>query len=369
MKIIRNKDMGMSADISRFTAETAEKTLSFHKSFDEYEPTPLVSLESYAQANGIGAVFIKDESFRFGLNAFKVLGGSYAVASFAENLPEDAVFITATDGNHGRGVAWAASRLGRKSVVYMPRGTARERLDNILKLGSDASITDLPYDDAVRKAKYDAEQNGWILVQDTSWDGYEEVPYRIMQGYLTMVYEAVSQLGDKIPTHVFLQAGVGSMAAAVTAFLANLYKNKKPTIIIVEPDNANCIYLTAEAADGMIHSYEGEMNTIMAGLACGEPCTVAWDILKDYADYFASIPDEYAANGMRVLAHPRGGDRKIVSGESGASAFGCLNEILTNPGQKPLKEELGIGSESVVLCFSTEGATDMKNYKKITGDE
>ena len=348
---------------SGFTRSEPEKVRIFHRTLEEYDETPLVSLYGCSRILGVRGIYVKDESRRFGLNAFKVLGSSYAIGSMTDALPENPVFITATDGNHGRGVAWAAARLGCKSVVYMPAGTAMERLDNILALGSDASITDLSYDDAVRKAKADAEKNGWVLVQDTSWPGYEEIPRLIMQGYMTMALEAVEQLGGVVPTHVFLQAGVGSMAGAAAAFLADYYGERKPVITIVEPHSADCIFRTAAAGDGKLHFAEGEMHTIMAGLACGEPCGLGWELMSKYAEFFSTISDGVATEGMRLL-HRCG----ITSGESGASAFGLASALLRNPEYSAVKEAIGLNPESVILCFSTEGATDRVNYDRIVGN-
>lgn len=354
----REKQNGKT-DISAYTPEIAQEVRKFHRTLGEYSETPLVSLNIAGQL-GIRGIYVKDESFRFGLNAFKALGGSCAIGKIMSEQPGEHVFITATDGNHGRGVAWVANRLGMKSVVYMPKGTARERLERILQLGADASITELSYDDAVRKAKADAEKNGWDLVQDTAWEGYEEIPRSIMQGYMTMALEAVEQLGAVRPTHVFLQAGVGSMAAAVTAFLVNYYKEEAPVVIIVEPHTADCFYLTAEADDGKLHNAEGEMRTMMAGLACGEPNPLAWEILREYAGFFASVPDAAAADGMRILA-----SCGIESGESGASGFGTAYGLLTAPELSDLKKQIGLNESSVILCFSTEGATDRENYDRI----
>lgn len=273
-------------------------------------------------------------------------------------------FITATDGNHGRGVAWTAHTLGQRSIVHMPRGSAAERLQNIRAAGAEADIIDGNYDDAVRLSRKESEENGWVIVQDTSWEGYEEIPARIMQGYCTMALEAYEQLPQK-PTHIFLQAGVGSMAAAVAAFFASVYAEDRPKIVIVEPNNADCFYRTAAADDGQLHIVTGDMKTIMAGLACGEPCSLAWEILKDCADHFIAFPDWAAAKGMRILGNPLGKDDRVISGESGASGFGCCAAILTEPELAPLKRELGLTEASRVLFFSTEGATDRKNYRKI----
>lgn len=365
INIISNPQCGKGRDeyTKSFSMEIAENVKSFYTGMPKYKPTPLRSLDSLSADCGVAGIFVKDESFRFGLNAFKALGSCYAMSEI--DISPDTVFITATDGNHGRGVAWAARELGCRSVVYMPRGTARERLDNILALGADASILDMKYDDAVRQAAEDAEKNGWITVQDTSRPGYTEIPLHIMQGYTMMLLETVEQLGGVVPTHVFLQAGVGSMAGAAAAFLTEYYGEKCPVITIVEPDKADCFFKTVMADDGNIHFCEGEMDTIMAGLACGEPCPIAWDILKRQADFFTTIPDTVAAEGMRLLAKPMGNDPRIESGESGASAFGFIADVLRSNELGEARNMLGINEKSVILCISTEGATDRENYNRI----
>ncbi len=366
-----------------FSLEKAEKVQAFHKSFPMYSVTPLVNLQNTARKMSVKNIYIKDESKRFGLNAFKVLGGSYAIGRYLGErlgIPEDKLtyealtdkrvkekigditFVTATDGNHGRGVAWAAKELGFKSVVYMPKGSAEERLENIRKAGADASITDMNYDDCVRLSRKMADEKGWVVVQDTAWEGYEKIPAWIMQGYGTMALEAVKDMPEA-PTHVILQAGVGSMAASVASILLDMYKVNPPKIVIVEPNKADCMFRSAAA--GKRTFVTGDMDTIMAGLACGEPCTIAWDILASAASAFISFPDYAAAEGMRILAKPEAGDTPIVSGESGASAFGCVSEILTNPANKQVKDALGLNEESTILFFSTEGATDTKNYHAI----
>lgn len=361
------KHHGEAADPARFGLRKAEEAAQFHASIPEYEMTPLRALPALAGELGLGAISVKDESFRFGLNAFKALGGSFAMHKIADGREERLTFVTATDGNHGRGVAWAASRLGHEAYVYMPRGSSSERLENIRKLGAHAEILALSYDDTVRFAAEKAEQNGWVLIQDTSWKGYEEIPSYIMQGYTTMGYEIFRQL-DEPPTHIFLQAGVGAMAGAMTSFFADVYRSPKPTIVIVEPDGANCIFRTAEADDGALHFCGDDMETIMAGLCCGEPCTVAWDILSCYADNFVSIPDSAAAKGMRVLGAPLPGDERIVSGESGASTVGFVIELMQKKELNELREMIKLDESSVVLCFSTEGDTDRENYRRIVWD-
>lgn len=374
--------------LAPFRLDEIRRVQQFHASFPVYAPTPLVELKHTAGALGLENLYVKDESYRFGLNAFKVLGGSYAIGSFLahrlgveiQDLPYermispqvrrqlgDVTFVTATDGNHGRGVAWTAHQLKQRAVVYMPKGSAVERLENIRAEGAQAAITDLNYDDAVRLANRQAEEQGWIMVQDTAWEGYEDIPRWIMQGYGTMALEAWEQLPER-PTHIFLQAGVGSMAGAVTAFFASVYGDQRPVITIVEPNQADCIFRTAKANDGALHPVTGHMNTIMAGLACGEPCTLAWEILKHCADHFISCPDYVAAKGMRLLGNPIPGDARVISGESGAATTGCLAAIMTDPELSELREALGLDQNSRVLCFSTEGDTDQENYRAVVWD-
>ena len=374
-----------AADLKDFSVAEAKKAHDFHAGFAQYSQTPLTALPGLAKALGVESIQVKDESYRFGLNAFKVLGGSYALGRYIaktlgeniENLPANRIlsdevreklgqltFVTATDGNHGRGVAWTANQLGQKSVVYMPKGSAQERLDNIRAEGADASITDMNYDDAVRLADKHAREYGWVMVQDTAWEGYTDIPLWIMQGYTTMGYEMMSQLEER-PTHLFLQAGVGSMAGAMAGFFAGLYGENRPKIIIVEPNRADCLFRTAKANDGTLHSVTGDMNTIMAGLACGEPCSIGWKVLESVADGFLSVPESVAADGMRILASPCRGDSPIVSGESGAAAFGAAANILLDQELTDMKQQLGLDAHSRLLFISTEGDTDRENYRNV----
>lgn len=368
--------------------ETARKVQRFHSSFDVYKPTPLIELKNLAVNFGLKNIYVKDESFRFGINAFKVLGGSFAIGNYLANklnkdideLPYETMissgvkdkignitFITATDGNHGRGVAWTANKLKQKCIVYMPKGSAIERFENIKAEGAEVYITDMNYDDAVRYAKKIAEETGGVMVQDTAWNGYEDIPTWIMQGYTSMAYEAYNQLKEK-PTHIFLQAGVGSMAGAITGFFASVYGDDRPIVTIVESNKADCIYKTAESKDGKLHFVTGDMDTIMAGLACGEPNKIGWEVLGNYADNFVSCPDYVTAKGMRVLGNPIDNDKKVISGESGAVGLGLVAEVMTNPNLKWLKEKLSLDENSKVLSFSTEGDTYKKNYRSVVWD-
>ena len=379
--------------IEILTEEEVKKARNFHESFPQYKETPLVSLEKLSEYLGVAGIYIKDESYRFDLNAFKVLGGSYAMARYlAERLGKDIselpyeklvseevrkklgdiTFYTATDGNHGRGVAWTANKLKQKSVVYMPKGSSLVRLNNILaEEGANASITELNYDDAVRLAAKHAEETNGVVVQDTAWEGYIDIPVWIMQGYGTMALEAREQLeklGVERPTHIFIQAGVGSLAGAIQGFFASVYKDNVPITVVVEPDLANCYYQSGLQGDGKPVNVGGEMNTLMAGLACGEPNPIGWDIMKDYSDAFISCPEYVAADGMRVLGNPLGNDPKVISGESGAVTSGIVYEILTDENLKELKEKLKIDENSKILVISTEGDTDPDNYRKVVWD-
>jgi diaminopropionate ammonia-lyase len=372
-----------------FKPEMARRVRRFHGSFPEYSPTPLIALDGLAADLGVANVWIKDESKRFGLNAFKVLGAGFAVVSaVAEAVGVDVsdlspggandptvksriermTVCTATDGNHGRAVAWAAGRLGCNSVVYLPRGTAETRVRAVLSHGADVSVLDCTYDEAVKRAAHDSLEQGWLLIQDTSWPGYEETPRRIMQGYLTIMDEAMQQLNGQLPTHVLVQAGVGSLAAAVQAQLIELLGSGRPVLAVVEPTQSACCYASMAAGNREPVSLPGDGSTIMAGLACGTPSTIAWHILRDYADAFVVCSDEVAETGMRVLAKPRPGDPALVSGESGAVTAGLLVSLLSPASQATFAdaiEGLMLDIDSRVLLISTEGDTDPASYDRI----
>ncbi|ACA56506.1 diaminopropionate ammonia-lyase [Clostridium botulinum] len=377
------------ASVEFLGEEEIKKARDFHQSFPQFTQTPLVNLDNLAKHLGVAGVYVKDESYRFGLNAFKVLGGSFSMGkylakklgkdiselSYAKLNSEDArkklgdiTFITATDGNHGRGVAWTATQLNQKSIVYMPKGSSLTRLENIRREGAKASITEFNYDDAVRLAASEAKENGWVMVQDTAWEGYEEIPTWIMQGYGTMASEALEQLKElnvEKPTHIFVQAGVGSLAGAVQGYFASVFKDECPITVIVEADEADCLYRSAIAGDGKPKAVTGDMPTIMAGLACGEANTIGWEVLKSYSSTFVSCPDWVSANGMRMLGNPIKEDKKIISGESGAVTAGLLKAIMTEYDMKELREQLNLDENSRILLFSTEGDTDPDKYRKI----
>lgn len=379
--------------LSVMTDENVKRALSFHRSFPEYEVTPLHSLKKMAAYLGIRGLYVKDESYRFGLNAFKVLGGSYAMASYiseqtgkpVEELPYrvlsskafreqmgQTTFYTATDGNHGRGVAWAANRLGQKSVVRMPRGSSKTRQANIAKEGAEVTIEDLNYDECVRlaAAQAKADPNG-VIVQDTAWKGYTDIPSWIMQGYGTLALEADRQLladGVEKPTHVIVQAGVGSLASAVVGYFANKYRGDEPVMCVCEAGAAACLYRSAAKGTGKTVKVKGKLDTIMAGLACGEPNVIGWDILRNHAAGFAACPDWMSAKGMRMYGVPLAGDPTIISGESGAVTIGFLASVALYPRYEAIKEALKLDKNSVVLLVSTEGNTDPVRFREVVWD-
>ena len=366
-----------------FTKDVAASARAFHSQIQAYKPTPLVSLPNLAKRLGVKAIWVKDESHRFGLNAFKVLGGSYALGQLlaehlgvdisevdlktvSEKLPEPLTFTTATAGNHGTGIAWAAREMGQKAVVYMPKGSPQASVDRIRGLGAECIVTDVNYDDTVRLANKTAGEKGWTLVQDTAWEGYEKIPTWISQGYMTMADEALAQLeaqSEAMPSHVLLQAGVGSLAGGVLGYLVDKLGSDNFKTVIAEPSAADCIYRSGEA--GKIVNVGGDLSSIMAGLACGEPNPITWPILRDASDVFASVDDNVSATGMRILGNPLGDDPKVISGESGAISMGLLHLLATHPEGKVVSEVMGLNEDSVVLLFSTEGDTNPERYRDI----
>ena len=367
--------------LKNFDKAAVKKARDFHKSmWGYYKPTPLVELKELAAWLGVKSIFVKDESKRFGLKSFKALGGSYAIACYLakrlgkriENisfdyLASDAIrerlgrvtFATATDGNHGRGIAWMARILGFPSVVYMPKGSAQARSEAIAKEGAAVKITEENYDDTVRMLVTDAARNGWTVMQDTAWPGYEEIPLWIMQGYTTMVGEALEALPEP-PTHVFAQAGVGSMAGAAQAVIASYGYAEEPIFTVLEASAANCFFRSFE--QGKMVAVGGELNTIMAGLACGEINPLAWDIIKNYSRFCLSCRDEVAALGMRLWGNPLGDDEKIIAGESGAIGGGVIGLL---DKYHNLKTDLKLNKDSVMLFFNTEGDTFPDKYRDI----
>lgn len=363
------------------------KIRRFHKQIPGYQISPLKGLGTLATRLGLGGIWVKDESARLDLSSFKVLGGSYAIykllqrrlgmadqeLSFSDLVSGelrqklgDITFAAATDGNHGRGVAWSAKQMGFKSVIYVHKLTTRARIHSIEQNGARVVIVDGTYDDAVRQVYQDAQANGWEVVSDTAWEGYEDIPRWVMQGYTTMLSEAQEQLaaqGIVKPTHIFVQAGVGSLAAATIAFYHNLFGSERPLSVVVEPTKAACLYESMRA--GEMRSVIGDLDTIMAGLACGDPNPLAWNVLIETADVFAACPDYVAAKGMRVYGVPLRGDPFIVSGESGAVTLGALMFTMEYEGARPLREKLNLNLDSHVLLINSEGNTSPDDFRYV----
>jgi diaminopropionate ammonia-lyase len=372
-------------ELKFFNKNRIEKVLEFQKTHRKYTKTPLVSLENLSKYLNVQEIRVKDESKRFGLNAFKVMGGIYAVGKYlAEKLgrdidelsfdelqsPEikeklgDITFISATDGNHGRGIAWAAKELGQKSVIYLPKGSSKTRLEAVRQEGAYGEITDMNYDDTVRMCAELAEEKGWVMVQDTAWEGYDKIPLWIMQGYAAIAKEIVEELEAEeaeVPTHIILQAGVGSFAAGIAAYFENYYREQAPKIIIVEPEAADTYYRSFSKGTGEMVPVTGDMNSIMAGLNCGEPNVRAFRVLSQYAHASFSCTDRIAALGMRVLGNPPGTDERIISGESGAIPLGLLFHLRKFADAEAAKT-LQLDEKARVLIINTEGDTDAEHY-------
>lgn len=369
--------------------ELVRKIRGFHRQIPGYRMSPLKGLSNLAAKLGLGGIWVKDESARLNLQSFKVLGGSYAIYKLIQKrlglksqevnfsdltsgvLREklgDLTFAAATDGNHGRGVAWSAKQMGFKSVIYVHKLTSPARIRTIEGNGARVVVVDGNYDDAVRQVELDAQRNGWQIISDTSWEGYEDIPTWVMQGYSTMFSEVQEQLaaqGLSKPTHILVQAGVGSLAAATIGFYDSLFGTARPKSIVVEPTRAACLFQSAKVGDGEPHTVEGDLDTIMAGLACGEPNPIAWQILKDTADYFAVCPDYVAAMGMRVYGIPLKEDPVIISGESGAVTLGALMYISRLTEAHGLREQLELGMDSQVLLINTEGNTSPDDFRNV----
>lgn len=349
-----------------------------------YAVTPLHSLSALAQAMGVASVHYKDEGSRFGLGSFKALGGAYAVARLlcrelgaqlgrtltTQDLltPElralcGGITVTcATDGNHGRSVAWGAQLFDCQCVIYIHATVSEGRKEAIAQYGAQVVRTAGNYDDAVRQADLDAKQYGRFVISDTSYPGYMDVPRDVMQGYQLMVEEAAQQLPER-PTHIFVQAGVGGLAAAVCGYFWERDAGDRPIYVVVEPDKADC--LTQSAKAGQLTAVTGDIDTLMAGLACGEVSHLAWEILEKGTDAFCVIPDDAAVAAMRLLAHPLGSDPVIVAGESAVAGVAAA---IAASQSDAARQMLGLNADSRILFFGSEAATDPALYEQLVGE-
>lgn len=332
-------------------------------------------------------LLVKDESHRFGLNAFKALGSTYAVYQFIKkyleassldcpapeqfyrelNLPKETfTFCTATDGNHGRGVAWVARQLKQKAITYMPKETVPARIENIRKEGAEVVVVDGSYDDAVARCTKDAHARGWQIISDTGWPGYEQIPRWIQAGYLTM-FEEIHAATSNCVDVVFVQAGVGALAAAAAWYYNIIYPKPHPKLVSVEPLTADCVMQSIQSESGEPMTIEGDPASIMAGLNCGTPSPIAWPFVKQGFDLFMTITDDAGREAMRTFYRPVGDDPRIISGESGAAGLAALTTLVNDPAFVTAREFLHLDATSRVLLINTEGDTDPLGFRAIVG--
>lgn len=363
--------------------------LDFHRSLPGYRPTPLRRLLAMAGELGIGDILIKDESQRFGIKAFKALGASYAIyrvlkSEFADQFGEELTpqafrsgdvaarlgkmtFCAATDGNHGRAVAWTARMLRQKAVIYMPADSAPLRIKNIEDEGARVVLVPGTFDDCVARCADDAAKNGWQTISDTAYPGYMEVPKYIMLGYSSLFREMEETLNKPQKAEidlVHLPAGVGGLAAAGTSYYVRKYGDRRPKLVCIEPLASDCFLESIRFGHGEPLPTKGDQQSIMAGLNCGIPSPIAWPVVRDGMDAFLAISDNYAEEAMR-LYHKHG----VVSGESGASGLAGLLALLHSEKLRGAKEQLGIDGKSRILLINTEGDTDPENYRKIINED
>ena len=342
------------------------QSLEFHSSLENYEPTPLLELKRLAKNLKVQNIYVKDEASRFGLNAFKGLGASYAIHKLLEKDPDITTFCTTTDGNHGRAVAWAAELFGKKARVFVPKETTRPRIEAIEAQGAIVKQLPMNYDDACAHAAEMSRAHGWCLVQDTAWEGYEEIPALIKAGYITQfkeLEESVHTLPEAQVDVVFLQAGVGSWPAAAVWYYSNRYGKAAPKIVLVEPRESSGILESFRKSKRTYPS--GKNGSIMAGLNCGIPSLSAWEILKVTVDAAMEIEDSFAQAAIKKLYYPEGEDPQIIAGESGVGGIAGLIALTTDPRFEDLKKELKISRDSRILIYNSEGATDPENFKRI----
>ena len=342
----------------------------FHESLPGYRPTPLVRLPALARATGMQSLYLKDESSRFGLDAFKGLGASWAMHLLLEARAGLRTVSSATDGNHGRAVAWTARRLGLEAVIFMTAHSAPARIEAIRREGAEVVLVDGTYDDAVRICAERSAAEGWQVVADVGYPGYLEIPEWIADGYETLFAETTEQLVERQwpwPDVVVLQAGVGGFAAAGVRHLRS--RPHPPRIAVVEPVDADPLLTSALTDDGSPAVSGGGQQSIMACLNCGTVSLSAWPVLRAGVDVFFSISDEWAAEAMRCLGRGAAGDPRVTAGESGSAGLAGLLALMAGPELAGAREALGLGPSTTVLLVNTEGATDPVSYRRIVGSD
>jgi diaminopropionate ammonia-lyase len=350
--------------LNPFDAREYDDLNTFYARHPQLEPTQLETLPALARALGLLALHVKDESTRFGLNAFKSLGVRYAVDRLQRDgrLSERATLVCASAGNHGRAVARAARERGLAARVYMSSAATAAVKRNIESEGAAVIVVEGSYDAAVRQMARDAEAHGWTIVSDTSWPGYDEIPRLIMLGYTRIVDEIAAQLGGP-PGVMFVQGGVGGLVCGVAAGLLHRWPDERPRLAACEPSDAACLLASARA--GRVTTLDGPLTTIMAGLRCAEPSPAAWPAIQALTDAFVAVDDEATKAAMRMLAHPVGNDPAIESGPSGACGLASLVAVMRDDELRPVREALGLGASSTVVIINTEGATDPELYHRI----
>ena len=370
-------------DAATLGAEGADVAMAFLAHREHNDPTPLHRLDGLAAEVGVGAVCVKDEGYRLGLGSFKALGGSYVVIRLVleeaarrlghpvdvRDLHTEAVravaatmtFACATDGNHGRSVAQGAQLVGAEAAIFMHGGVSDRRVAAIERFGARIIRVDGSYDDSIVEAARVAHTEGWTVLSDTSWPGYETIPAMVAQGYTVLVRESLDAMIAP-PTHVLVQAGVGGFAAAVAGHLAAVLGADRPHVIVVEPERAACLFASAEA--GRIVTVGPSEPTVMAMLECYEPSPLAWRVLERVADGFVTLSEEESPAAMVRLARPVADDPPIVGGESGVAGLGGLVQVAADP---ELRRHTGLGDDARVLVINTEGATDPELYAALVG--
>jgi diaminopropionate ammonia-lyase len=363
---------------------------AFHRSLPGYEPTPLHALPALAAKLGVGEVLVKDEGQRFGIKAFKALGASYAIyrflkkrwqgrfeepfapASFQDKKALETLgtftFCAATDGNHGRAVAWTAKRLGQKAVIYMPADSVAARVENIRGEGAEVVLVEGTFDLCVERCAAAAAKNGWQAISDTAYPGYREIPGWILLGYTTIFSELGGVLHGPMKVGidlVILPAGVGGLAAAAAFYYTKHYGARRPYLVCIEPVSSDCFLESVRSGRGEARPTRGKQTSIMAGLNCGVPSPLAWPIVRDAYPFFLAVADKYAEQAMRQYFAPLKGDPQIVSGESGSSGLAALLALTTSPKLAAVRAKLPLGKSSRVLLINTEGDTDPVNFQRI----
>lgn len=350
-----------------FEADDYDAARAFFESPSEAAPTPLHHLRQLAGAIGVRDVLLKDETKRLGLNAFKILGVSYALHQLIDQrrLGPNDVVVSATSGNHGRALAAAARRAGVQARIYVPLVTEASRREAITEEGATLVVVDGTYEDAIREAAREAETYGWTVVSDTSWLGYEQIPRWIMLGYTAILAEA-SRQWDEAPDVVFVQAGVGGLACAVAGWLAHRFGAARPFVIACEPTATACAMESVRAGRPVVVG--GSLRTVMAGLRCAEISPIVWPVLAGTIDAFVAIDDETTEAAMRRLATPLGDDPRISAGASGACGIAALLATMAEPGLAALREACCLSPTSRVLAICTEGPTDPAHYRRVVGE-